>query len=177
MQAAWKTLVVAGVIAALSGCSSMGKKTGAGEAGAQTGAGMDDGATQPVDVGSGVYEGISIDDPRSPISQRVIYFEFDSSEVRQADHDTLAHHAKYISQNPGVVVTLEGHGDERGSREYNIGLGERRAQAVRQILELSGVGGNQLSTVSYGEEKPAVDGHDESAWSQNRRVELIYPTR
>ena len=170
MQAAWKTLVVAGVIAALSGCSSMGKKTGAGEAGAQTGAGMDDGATQPVDVGSGVYEGISIDDPRSPISQRVIYFEFDSSEVRQADRDTLAHHAKYISQNPGVVVTLEGHGDERGSREYNIGLGERRAQAVRQILELSGVGGNQLSTVSYGEEKPIAPNKTRDGRAQNRRV-------
>lgn len=176
MQAAWKTLVLACVVAAMSGCSSMGKKSSA-EAGAETGAMGADGATSGMDIGSGVYQGMSIDDPRSPLAQRVIYFEFDSSEVRQADRETLTHHANYLRENPNVTITLEGHGDERGSREYNIGLGERRAQAVRQILELSGVGANQLTTVSYGEEKPAVDGHDETAWSQNRRVELVYPTR
>lgn len=176
MQAAWKTLVLACVVAAMSGCSSMGKKSGA-EAGAETGAMGADGATTGMDIGSGVYQGMSIDDPRSPLAQRVIYFEFDSSEVRQADRDTLTHHANYLRENPTASITLEGHGDERGSREYNIGLGERRAQAVRQILEFQGVTGTQLSTVSYGEEKPAVDGHDETAWSQNRRVELIYPGR
>lgn len=175
MQAAWKTLMLACVVVAMSGCSSMGKKSGA-EAGAETGAGMD-GATQGMDIGSGVYQGMSIDDPASPLAKRVIYFEFDSSEVTPADRETLTHHANYLRENPTAAITLEGHGDERGSREYNIGLGERRAQAVRQIMELQGVGANQLSTVSYGEEKPAVDGHDESAWSQNRRVELVYPAR
>ena len=98
-------------------------------------------------------------------------------EDRVTRIETLTHHANYLRENPTATITLEGHGDERGSREYNIGLGERRAQAVRQIMELSGVGANQLTTVSYGEEKPAVDGHDESAWSQNRRVELVYPGR
>jgi len=89
----------------------------------------------------------------------------------------LANHAAYLRENPQAVITLEGHGDERGSPEYNIALGERRAQAVRQMMEFSGATAQQLPTVSYGEEKPAVDGHDESAWSQNRRVELIYPGR
>ncbi len=94
--------------------------------------------------------------------------------MRASDRELLTNHAAYMAQNPNVRVVLEGHADERGSREYNIGLGDRRAQAVRSMLELQGVGAQQISTVSYGEEKPAVDGHDESAWSQNRRVELIY---
>ena len=86
-------------------------------------------------------------------------------------------HAHYLAANAGATVTLEGHADERGSREYNIGLGERRAVGVRQLMSLLGASGSQIRTVSYGEERPAVDGHSESIWSANRRVEIIYRTR
>jgi peptidoglycan-associated lipoprotein len=104
----------------------------------------------------------------------VIYFEFDSSEILSEFNGMLATHARYMAASPDVTVRLEGHADERGSREYNIGLGERRAQAVRQILMLQGVSTAQLSTVSYGEERPAAFGSDEQSYSQNRRVELVY---
>ena len=177
MRAMWKPLMLVCAVALATGCSSMGKKTGGDAAIEDRGMGTGDEMTQGIGIGSGTFEGMSIDDPNSPLAQRVIYFEFDSSEVRPADRDVLSNHARYLSANPQATIVLEGHGDERGSREYNIGLGERRAQSVRQILELQGAGSQQLSTVSYGEEKPAVEGHDESAWSQNRRVELIYPGR
>jgi peptidoglycan-associated lipoprotein len=108
------------------------------------------------------------------LAKRVIYFDFDSSEIRGEGTDIVAAHAKHMASNTGQKVRLEGHTDERGSREYNIGLGERRAQAVRRALLLQGAGEAQLSTVSYGEERPAAAGADESAWQRNRRVEIVY---
>ena len=90
------------------------------------------------------------------------------------DTDTIARHAVQISGNTRTSVRLEGHADERGSREYNIGLGERRAQAVRRLLLLQGVAAGQISTVSFGEERPADDGSNEAAWARNRRVEIVY---
>jgi len=108
------------------------------------------------------------------LAKRVIYFDFDSSEIRGEGTDIVAAHAKHLSSRTAVKVRLEGHTDERGSREYNIGLGERRAQAVRRALLLQGAGEPQLSTVSYGEERPAAAGSDESAWQRNRRVEIVY---
>ncbi|MFN2309765.1 MAG: peptidoglycan-associated lipoprotein Pal [Gammaproteobacteria bacterium] len=172
-----KLVVLACVVALTGGCSSTGRKAAGDATIEDRGVGAGDSMTQGISLGSGMFQGMSIDDPGSPLAQRVIYFEFDSSEVRAADHDLLAAHAAYLRENPQAAIVLEGHGDERGSREYNIGLGERRAQAVRQILEFQGAGSQQLSTVSYGEEKPVVEGHDESAYARNRRVELIYPGR
>jgi len=116
----------------------------------------------------------ALNDPQSPLSRRVVYFEFDSSLVRSEDRPTIEAHASYLAANPGVSVVLEGHADERGTREYNVGLSERRAHAVSQLLTLQGVQARQIETVSYGEERPAVDGHDESAWQLNRRVEFVY---
>ena len=104
----------------------------------------------------------------------VIYFEFDSSEVRAADQDVVSRHAMYLGNNRNSSVRLEGHADERGSREYNIGLGERRAQAVRQMLLIQGVSADQISTVSFGEERPVGFGSTESDYSQNRRVQFEY---
>ncbi len=174
MRAAWKPVLLACTVLAISGCGSTGKKMDGDVAIEDRGAvGMDGAMSQGVGMG-GDFQGMAIDDPNSPLYQRVIYFEFDSSEVRAADRDLVANHAAFLTANPNIRVTLEGHGDERGSREYNIGLGDRRAQAVRRMMELQGVSPSQLSTVSYGEEKPVVEGHDESAWSQNRRVELMY---
>lgn len=104
----------------------------------------------------------------------IIYFDFDSSEVRSQDTDIVTRHALQLSSNQNRQVRLEGHADERGSREYNIGLGERRAQAVRRLLLIQGVSVSQISTVSFGEERPASDGSNETAYARNRRVELQY---
>jgi peptidoglycan-associated lipoprotein len=105
---------------------------------------------------------------------RLVYFDFDSSEIRPEFVSVIAAHAKALSANASIRVRLEGHSDERGSPEYNIGLGERRSQTVRRALLLQGVAESQLATVSYGEERPAVPGETEDAWAKNRRVELIY---
>jgi len=104
----------------------------------------------------------------------VIYFDFDSSEVRPQDQDLVAGHAIRLNENSNASVRLEGHADERGSREYNIGLGERRSQAVRQMLMIQGVKASQIQTVSFGEERPAAMGSSESDYAQNRRVEIKY---
>jgi peptidoglycan-associated lipoprotein len=108
------------------------------------------------------------------LKTRVIYFDFDSSEIRPDYSALIAAHAKYLASNASIRVRIEGNTDERGSREYNIGLGERRAQALRRALMLQGVAESQITTVSYGEERPAVTGHGEEAWSKNRRDELVY---
>ena len=105
---------------------------------------------------------------------RVIYFDFDSSEIRPEFVSVITSHARALARNASIRVRLEGHTDERGSPEYNIGLGERRAQAVRRALMLQGVTEAQVSTVSYGEERPAVTGQEEAAWAKNRRVEFAY---
>jgi peptidoglycan-associated lipoprotein len=105
---------------------------------------------------------------------RIIYFDYDKSDIRPEYNQLLTEHARAMTRNASIKVRLEGHTDERGSREYNIGLGERRAQAVRRALLLQGVAEAQLGTVSYGEEKPAVAGSVEEAWAKNRRVELVY---
>lgn len=104
----------------------------------------------------------------------IVYFDYDRAEIKPEFVPVVAAHAKFLNGNAQRKVRLEGHSDERGSREYNIGLGERRAQAVRRALMLQGVTENQITTVSYGEERPAVQGSDESAYSKNRRVELVY---
>jgi len=116
----------------------------------------------------------SLDDPTSLLSVRIIYFEYDSSDVKSEDRTTVEAHAAYLVENPGTIITLEGHADERGSREYNLALGERRAQTVQRQMTLIGASPDQIRTVSYGEERPAIDDHDDYSWSQNRRVEIIY---
>jgi peptidoglycan-associated lipoprotein len=108
------------------------------------------------------------------LGRKVIYFNFDSSEIRAEFAEVIAAHAVQLAKKSALRLTLEGNTDERGAREYNIGLGERRAQAVRRALMLHGAPEAQLNTVSFGEERPAVEGEDEAAWAQNRRVELLY---
>ena len=120
------------------------------------------------------WAGSPLEDPDSLLYTKTIYFGFDSSEVEAKYHDLVAAHAEYLASSPSKTVRLEGHTDERGSREYNIGLGERRADAVRRLLEAGGVAQSQLSTVSYGEERPGSTGQNEEAWALNRRVEIVY---
>jgi peptidoglycan-associated lipoprotein len=112
--------------------------------------------------------------PEGLLAQRIIYFDFDRSDIRADSQSIVAAHAAYLAKNPAQKVRLEGHADERGSREYNIGLGERRGQAVRRALALQGVAETQLTTVSYGEERPMEAGSTEQAYAKNRRVEIVY---
>jgi peptidoglycan-associated lipoprotein len=137
---------------------------GAGGANAQ-GGNISKDAGGDLDI-AGPQEGI--------LAQRNIYFAFDSSEMSGEGAALASAHAKYLVAHPNLHVRLEGNTDERGSREYNIGLGERRAQTVKRAMLLQGVTEAQLATVSYGAERPAVDGHDEAAWGKNRRVMINY---
>ena len=173
-----QAVVVALMLGLLAACSSTGGAKDSDVVVEDHSGGADAGAGgAATTTGVGAYGDLSIEslnDPNSPLAQRVIYFAFDSSEVAEQDQGIVAAHAAFLAANPDVKVSVDGHTDERGAREYNIGLGEHRAQAVRRMLEFQGVAPMQVSTVSYGEEKPAVEGHDESAWSMNRRVELVY---
>jgi len=122
---------------------------------------------------SGMYAA-QLEDPNSALYSKVVYFDFDKSDIRAEFVDTLRAHAAFLANNPEVKVSIEGHCDERGSREYNIGLGERRANAVLNFFAAEGVAASQVSTISYGEERPADAGHDEAAWAMNRRGVLVY---
>lgn len=113
-------------------------------------------------------------DPNNPLSKRTIYFMLDSSQVQPEFVPVIAAHARYLIANPSRRVVLEGNCDERGSREYNIALGEQRAKSIAAMFRAQGVSESQLNVVSYGEEKPVAEGHDESAWELNRRVEIAY---
>ena len=137
--------------------------------------GGDDTGASTDGMGDDPYgDGEFMDDPSAGEMAMVIYFDFDSSEVRAQDQDLVSRHAMQLGNNRNSRVRLEGHADERGSREYNIGLGERRAQAVRQMLMIQGVSAAQISTVSFGEERPVEFGSSEDDYSQNRRVEFQY---
>ena len=107
-------------------------------------------------------------------ANRIVYFDFDSYEVRPEYRSLIEGHARQLQANPSLLAVLEGHGDERGTREYNIGLGDLRAQSVRRVMVAMGVSPQQISVVSYGEERPASDGPDETSYSLNRRVEIVY---
>lgn len=115
-----------------------------------------------------------LNDPQSPLAQRIVYFEFDSSTVRDDYLELIAAHARFLAEHSDLRMRLEGHTDERGTREYNVALGERRSLAVKSLVELQGVAAEQLETVSYGEELPIAFGHDEDSWAKNRRVEIVY---
>ncbi len=142
--------------AATSGASTSGTST-AGVSGANTGA-----QTNP------------LKDPSNVLSKRSVYFEFDSFVVADQYKPMIEAHAKYLAANRNARVTLQGHADERGSREYNIALGQKRADAVKRMMTLLGVQDMVVETVSFGEEKPKNPGHDETAWAENRRVDIIY---
>jgi len=110
---------------------------------------------------------------RAP-SERTVYFDFDTSEIRPEYLEIIVQHGRYLAQNPEGRVRLEGHTDERGTREYNIALGERRAQSIARMLQLQGVSSAQVRNVSYGEELPVDENHTADAWAKNRRVQIIY---
>lgn len=108
------------------------------------------------------------------LAKRVVHFDYDSSELSNEDYQTLQAHAQFLKANLNSKVALMGHTDERGTREYNMALGERRAKSVQSYLITNGVSSNQLEAVSYGKEMPIDAGHNEAAWKENRRVEINY---
>lgn len=103
-----------------------------------------------------------------------VYFDFDKSDIRSDSRDILDQHAAYLTANPSVNIVLEGHADERGTREYNQALGERRGNSVKSYFQLKGISASRMEVISYGEERPAVMGHNRSVWAKNRRVEVKY---
>ena len=176
MQRRMLAVVVVALWLGVAGCSSKPTKPAASVA--PTGESAGAGANAAGAAGANAAGANADDEAAGPLggllSARVIYFDFDSSEIKGDGVQLVAAHAKYLAAHPATRIRLEGHTDERGSREYNIGLGERRAQAVRRAMLLQGAVEGQISTVSYGEERPAVTGHDEEAWAKNRRVEIVY---
>jgi peptidoglycan-associated lipoprotein len=142
-----------------------------------TGLGANAGANTGLNSGanSGTSSGVGSQDPvRQALLARVVHFELDSSDIAQSDFALLNAHAQYLSQNAAARAVLTGHTDERGTREYNMALGERRAKSVQTYLVTNGTRADQIDVVSYGKEKPVNEGHDEAAWAENRRVEISY---
>jgi peptidoglycan-associated lipoprotein len=172
------------VFALLAGCSStptpesgvpVEERTPMGAAGATgattsgtTGGGIAGNATQ------GGMSAAALKDPNNILSKRSVYFDYDSFVVKDEYKAMLEAHAKYLQANRNTRVTLQGHADERGSREYNIALGQKRADAVKKLMQLLGATEIQIETVSFGKEKPKNLGHDETAWAENRRVDVYY---
>ncbi len=161
------TAVVAS--AALSACASKNTKPAAAPESAPE-------ASAPAQNNGGKYTIDSLDSD-SCLRQRVVYFDFDKSEIRPEFQAAVACHAAYLHQFPGARVTLEGNADERGTREYNLGLGERRGNAVDSALSAAGASASQLNVVSYGEERPVCKEHNEGCWQKNRRVEIVYTAK
>ena len=177
-----RAMIIAGLagLLLLGGCAGKGgvkngegseSSLGAGGSGATTsGLGQGRGVGG---AGAGGGPG-SMNDPSNPLSKHVIYFEYDSEQVAAAYQSIVDAHAAYLVSHPAQHVRVAGHTDERGSREYNLALGERRALAVQRTMMLKGVQRAQIDTISYGEEVPAASGHDEESWAQNRRAVIEY---
>jgi peptidoglycan-associated lipoprotein len=153
------------VVGVLSACHS-GVKLDQNAAGTQgNGANPSDVTTVNVDP---------LNDPNSPLAKRSIYFDFDSYAVKSDYQSLLAAHANYLKSHPQRHILIQGNTDERGTAEYNLALGQKRAEAVRRALSLLGVPDSQMEAVSLGKEKPQATGHDEDSWAQNRRADFVY---
>jgi peptidoglycan-associated lipoprotein len=174
-----KALAIALPILALSACSSTSDES---EGQSQTDTNTQSVVEETVQVSAAEKEAMIAEQKRQELaeqldalrSQHIVYFDFDMSTVSSQFASVLDAHAKFLSENSGVSVLVEGHADERGTPEYNIALGERRAKAVATYLENMGVSSSQISVVSYGEEKPMIKDRSENAFAQNRRAVLVY---
>lgn len=177
-------LVMVLLAAAIAVTACGGKKNvrggGVPPAGMQGHNGQTSGPSQRRDIDVRGLEGIPkgdrhlFTDPDNPLSTRTLYFPLDSSSIPSKYSQAIQAHAQYLTNHHNVHLRLEGNTDERGTREYNVALGERRADSVKQALVLSGASGSQITTISYGEERPAKLGHTEAAYAKNRRVDFIY---
>jgi len=122
----------------------------------------------------GMVEGNPLRDPNNILSKRSVYFDFDSNAVKDEFRGLIQAHARYMADHRDTRVRIEGNCDERGSREYNLALGQRRAEAVKKIMTVLGAADGRIETISYGEEKPVAMGHDEESWAKNRRADIKY---
>jgi peptidoglycan-associated lipoprotein len=154
------------MVGALAACHS-GVKLDEGANKGAIGTQPDANAVQQVNVDP-------LNDPNSPLAKRSIYFDFDSYAVRDDYQPLLQQHSQYLKSHPERHVLIQGNTDERGTSEYNLALGQKRAEAVRRAMSLLGVADSQREAVSLGKEKPQATGHDESSWAQNRRADLAY---
>jgi peptidoglycan-associated lipoprotein len=178
-----KWIIVAFVAAFVAGCQSTEEKAPVDE-GAPTstapatttpGATTSGATTAPVTgTPGGPYSAAALRDPNSILSKRSIYFDFDEAAIKDQYRPIIEAHAKYLQVNKNARVTLQGNTDERGTREYNIALGQRRADAVKKMMILLGAQEIQIETVSFGKEKPRREGHDETSWGENRRVDIVH---
>ncbi len=133
------------------------------------GSGVQAGGVAPVDLGR------TVDQAPAPADSRLVYFDYDSFVIRPEFQSVIAAHARFLRAQPSRKVAIEGHTDERGGREYNLALGQKRAEAVRDALSILGVSSGQMEAVSFGKEKPVVSGNEEAAFAKNRRAEIRYP--
>jgi peptidoglycan-associated lipoprotein len=178
-------LLVAFIAAALVGCSTTptteapiedkgaAGATAPGAGGAVTG-GAQGGSVSGAQSGAGGLGADELRNPNSILSKRSIYFDFDSFVVKDEYRPLVEAHARYLQSHANARMTIQGNTDERGSREYNIALGQKRADAVKRMMTLLGARDNQIETVSFGEERPKNPGHAESAWAENRRDDILY---
>ena len=149
-------------------------KPGAGKPGADAKS-VDRPKIAAVDVSQGRKDAAgALKDPANILSKRSIYYELDKYDVRDEFRGLIEAHAKYLRENPSARMLIQGNTDERGSREYNVSLGQRRSDGVKRMLVLLGARDEQIESVSLGEEKPQADGHEEAAWSKNRRSDMLY---
>lgn len=172
-----KMILTAAIVALMAGCASNKVKEepmtapAVDPSASSQGVGTNTGTATPTD-GAGYGDAAGMDGDL--LSTRVIYFDYDSAQVRPEFVAVVNAHGRNLADNPSARIRLEGHADERGSREYNIALSEYRAEAVRNLMKFQGVREGQVDTVAFGEEKPIELGHNETAWSRNRRVEIVY---
>jgi peptidoglycan-associated lipoprotein len=178
-----KYLWIGLIAAALAGCSttpsteapvddkSTAGTAGAGAGGAQTGSASGGGVTGSA-TGSASNP---LRDPNNILSKRSVYFDYDSFVVKDEYRPLVEAHARYLQQNRSARTIVQGNTDERGSREYNIALAQKRADSVKRMMTLLGATESQIETVSFGKEKPKNPGHDETAWAENRRDDIVYP--
>jgi peptidoglycan-associated lipoprotein len=178
MKIALRILLALSVAFAVAACKSTPEPTAAPEpAPAAKPAPVEDVVTVAAPDPRDYTDARNFDNTESLLSKRVIYFDFDKSDVKAEYRSVVAAHAAYMASHSSARVTLEGHADERGTREYNLGLGERRGNAVNGLLSAGGATGNQLDVVTYGEERPVCRVSNEDCWWQNRRVEIVYTAR
>ena len=170
MNSTTRVLVAAMLCTAVVACSKEVKEAPPAEPVAQ------EPVTPPAPVDDGVYGPEDLDTDAC-LRQRVVYFDFDQDVLRPEFQSMIGCHAKYLQDRPSARLTLEGHADERGSRDYNLGLGERRGNAVAAALQANGASASQITVTSYGEEQPVCTESTEDCWAKNRRVEITYTAK